>query len=357
MHNETGIISGTPTISFDYSPQAQQKQAEIMLALITEEMADCSDTLYLLVDPVVLMMQPVDELFGDRLVARKPELVRPRHSSFSASEALWLLTLDLHHEDDRELLKTSIKVAVDELHPERLWRNTSRAVCGWLTSSFDTQTVARQLGETIIQQLFFEQQSVSGEQRVSSQQVRLRYYDPVINNILWPVLDAVNQQRLMGVLSRWMLLDGDSQPVIRRFPASPYAFFTFSLGLLPELTDFIMIYAEVINRTLDRYRKTFIHAPRYPELVAAGLIHAALDRLNSHPAFCDNEQREDLAFRVLRYHPQIDQHPKIHYLLDPYTFSDDVPWTTRIRDISMPMWEQYAQECTAREYQPQREMQ
>lgn len=355
MQNKTGSLNDSPTINFDYSPRAQQNQAEMMLALITEEMTDCSDTLYLLVDPVVLMMQPVDDLFGDRLVARKPELVRPRHSSFSASEALWLLALDVHHEDDRALLATSINVAVDELHPERLWRNTGRAICGWLTSSFDTQTVAKQLGETIIQALFFEQQLESGERRMSSQQVRLRYYDPVVNNILWPRLDAVNQQRLMGILSRWMLLDGDSQPAIRRFPPSSYAFLTYSLALLPELTDFIVIYAGVINRTLDRYRKTFIHTPRHPELVAATLIHAALDRLNSHPAFCNNEQREDLAFRVLRYHPQIDQHPKIHALLDPYTFSDDVPWTTRIRDISMPMWEQYARECTAREHQSQRE--
>lgn len=345
MQNEIRTINAIPTISFDYSSQGQQRQADKMLKLITEEMTGCSDALYLLVDPVVLMAQPVDDTFGEQLIAHKPELVKFRHKSISSSEALWLMTLDLRDDDDRQLLEKSIRVALDELHPERLCRNTSRAICGWLTSLFDSQTVAKQLGETAIQRLVF------------GQEIRLRYYDPLINNILWPVLNALSQERLMGILSRWMLIDGDSQPVIRRHLPSTYAYFTFSLALMPELTDFLSIYGGVINRTLDRYRKMLIHAPRYPELYAARLIHEALDRQRSHPAFCDNEQREDLAFRVLRYHPLIDQHPKIQYLLDTYTFSNDVPWTARIRDISVPMWEQYARECREREHQLQRERQ
>jgi hypothetical protein len=327
------------SVSFDYSPQAQQAQAEKMQALIEQEMTNASDTLYLLIDPVPLGLQP-DTTFLDRLVARRPVPVRLPHKAIAVSDWPWLLALDLSRDDDRRLLALSIAVALDETHPDKLCRKMGRAVCGWLTSPHPIDDVATQLGHTAIQQ------------QPDHRMMRMRYYDPAVNNILWAVLDDFRQQRVMGILSRWMFLDGDGQPVVRRHRADSALHLTFLLGLSQAQTHFILHDAGIINRALRRYRLLTMDVPRYPELYAARLISEALERLRSHPVFHDDDQKEDLAFHILHDHPRIDRHPKIDDLLDPYTFTADVPWTERINDISVQTWQQYARECTAQEQQP-----
>lgn len=227
-------------VSFDYSPQAQQTQEKAMLALIEQEMANTTDTLYLLIDPVPLVLQP-DTTFCDRLVARKPVPVSLPHKAISMQDYPWLVPLDLSREDDRQLLSQSITVALDEIHPDKLCRKMGRAVCGWLTSPHPVDDVAKQLGHTAIQQ------------QPDHRMMRMRYYDPAVNSVLWPVLEDFRQQRLMGILSRWMLVDGDGQPVIRRHRADSALHLTFLLGLSQAQTDFILHDAGIINRALRRY--------------------------------------------------------------------------------------------------------
>ncbi|EBP4184135.1 DUF4123 domain-containing protein [Salmonella enterica subsp. diarizonae] len=325
-------------VSFDYSPQAQQPRVEAMLALIAQEMANTTDTLYLLIDPVPLVLRP-DITFCDQLVARKPVPVSLPHKAISMQDYPWLVPLDLSREDDRQLLAQSIAVALDEIHPDKLCRKMGRAVCGWLTSPHPIDDVAKQLGHTAIQQ------------QPDHRMMRMRYYDPAVNSILWLVLEDYRQKRLMGILSRWMLVDGDGQPVIRRHRADSALHLTFLLGLSQAQTDFILHDAGIINRALRRYRLLATHTPRYPELTAALWVREALERLRSHPAFHDDDEREDLAFHILHDHPRIDLHPKIDYLLDPYTFTADVPWRERIRSIGQQTWAQYARECLAQEEQ------
>jgi len=331
------MTDNTLTINFDYSPQAQQMQAEKMLALIEQEMRGSTETLYLFIDPVPLVLQ-TDTTFFDRLVARRPVPVSLPHKAISASDYPWLVALNLSNDDDRKLLVLSITVALDEIHPDKLCRGKGRSVCGWLTSLHSIEDVAKQVGHTAIQQ------------QPSHQMMRMRYYDPAVNSILWPVLEEFRQQRVMGILSRWILLDGDGQPVVRRYRADSALHLTFLLGLSQEQTDFILHDAGIINRALRRYRLLAMDMPRYPELTAARLVSEALGRVRSHPAFHDDDEKEDLAFHILSDHPRIDRHPKIDYLLDPYSFpAADVPWRERIRDISRQTWAQYGRECTAQE--------
>lgn len=326
------------TVSFDYSPRAQQTQVEKTLALIEQEMANAADTLFLLIDPVPLVLRP-DITFCDQLVARKPVPVSLPHKAISMQDYPWLVPLDLSAEDDRQLLLQSIAVALDEIHPDKLCRKMGRTVCGWLTSPHPVDDVAKQLGHTAIQQ------------QPDHRMMRMRYYDPAVNSVLWPVLEDFRQKRLMGILSRWMLVDGDGQPVIRRHRADSALHLTFLLGLSQAQTDFILHDVGIINRALRRYRLLTMETPRYPELTAARLVSEALARLRSHPAFHDDVEREDLAFHILYGHPRIDLHPKIDYLLDPYTFTADVPWRERIRSIGQQTWAQYARECFAQEEQ------
>jgi len=337
MQNEI-CAPNIKTVSFDYSPRAQQTQLEKMLALIEQEMANAADTLFLLIDPVPLVLQP-DTTFCDQLVARKPVPVSLPHKAISARDYPWLVSLDLCAEDDRQLLLQSIAVALDEIHPDKLCRKMGRAVCGWLTSPHPIEDVAKQLGHTVIQR------------QPDHRMMRMRYYDPAVNSVLWPVLEDFRQQRLLGILSCWIFPDGDGQPVIRRHRADSALHLTFLLGLLQAQTDFILHDVGIINRALRRYRLLTMETPRYPELTAARLVSEALARQRSHPAFHDDDEREDLAFHILYDHPYIDLHPKINYLLDPYTFTADVPWRERIRSIGQQTWALYARECLAQEEQ------
>lgn len=97
MHNEARTAPLAP-VSFDYSPQAQRTQAEILLALIEQEMVDTPDTLYLLIDPVPLVLQP-DTTFCDQLVACKPVPVSLPHKGVSMQDCPWLVSLDLSRDD------------------------------------------------------------------------------------------------------------------------------------------------------------------------------------------------------------------------------------------------------------------
>ncbi|MFU0920980.1 DUF4123 domain-containing protein [Kluyvera sichuanensis] len=337
MQNDIRVTE-LSSVHFDYSPQAQQVQAEKMRALIEQEMRDSTDTLFLFIDPVALVQQD-DSMFRDRLVVRRPLPVSLPHQAVNVADYPWLLVLDLSRDDDRQLLDLSIAVALDELHPDKLCRKMGRSVCGWLTSSHPIEDVSKQLGHTAIQQ------------QPSHQMMRMRYYDPAVNNILWPVLEDFRQQRVMGILSCWMLPDGDGQPVVRRHRADSALHLTFLLGLSQAQTDFILHDAGIINRALRRYRRLTTGSPRYPELTAARLISEALDRVRNHPAFQRDDEKEDLAFHILFSHPRIDQHPKIDYLLDLHTFTADVPWTVRTENITPETWQQYARECAAQEQQ------
>lgn len=116
-----------------------------------------------------------------------------------------------------------------EQHPSCTGKNSiltvcvmaEAAVCGWLTSPYDTAVAVKQLGHTAIQRL------------VSGQQILLRYYDPAIHHILWAQLGNLQRDRWLGGLSGWHFLNGDGQLVSHCHTASPYPLMTFSLMLKP----------------------------------------------------------------------------------------------------------------------------
>jgi len=318
--------------TFNYSAQAQALQAEIILALIQQEMRDTTDTLYLFIDPVPFLHAD-GHPFRDALINHKPRSVKQPHKRIAVEDYPWLLTLDLAKEEDLALLRQSIVFALAEIHPEPLCRGAGRGLCGWLTSPHDGETVAKQLGATAIQT------------RMDRTQILMRYHDPAVHSLLWPQLFKFRQKRLMGVLSRWIFVDGDGQPVMRRHRADRNPHFTYELGLLPEQVAFIVNDIGIINRALRRYRRLRTDKARYPELYAASLVSAALARRQDHPAFSDEEQKEDLAFHILYNHPLIDCHPKIDYLLDVDTYPNGATWKARTESIPDSLWQQYAHDC------------
>jgi len=332
------MTNNSTTIEYDYSQTAVQQQTETFLAILQSEIADTSETLYLLVDPVPLLKQGTTP-FIDTLVARQPVPVTLPHSSLSVADYPWLLPLDLSKAEDQSLLQQSVSFALHEIAPEKLCQKAGRAICGWLSSPFDSQIVAKQLGNTAIQK------------DINHAPMLMRYYDPAAHNLLWPMLKPFQQQRLMGVLSRWILVDGDGQPVIHRHTADASPHFTFLLGLTDEQTSFILHDIGIINRALRQHRKLAAMLPRRPEAVNATLIQQAMTRIAGHPAFDSEAEQEAFALQILRYHPHIDRHPKIDYLLHPDTFADDVPWSQRTKNMTSAQWQQYAHDCDIQEHQ------
>jgi hypothetical protein len=225
-------------IHYDYSPQAAERQADTLYNTVAELHRETGHPLYLLFDPV-LRLEHIDTPLMQALVRRQPAPVPLPHQSLSEPDYPWLVPLDLNQEYDQALLRLSISVALEELHPDALEQGLGRAICGWLTSPAKPEDMIKQLGHTAIQR--------TGINR----HILMRYYDPAVHNLLWTLLSELQQRRMGGMLSGWIYPDGDGQVVIRRFQPAPMLYSTFSLGLNDKQCDFIL-YTSGVNR-LDSF--------------------------------------------------------------------------------------------------------
>lgn len=321
-------------IHYDYSPQAADCQADALYNAVIQLQKDTGHPLYLLFDPV-LRLDDINSPLIQALVRRQPAPVPLPHHSLNEPDSPWLVALDISQEDDRMLLRQSTATALEELHPDNIEQNLGRSICGWLTSPAERGDLIKQLGHTAIQRTGI------------NQHILMRYYDPAVHNLLWPLLSELQQRRMGGLLSGWLFPDGDGQAVVRRFQPAPMLYSIYSLGLDAEQCDFILNTCGITNFALRRYRQANSGEVRYTEQEAASHILHGLARLAGHPALQHTADRERFAFLLLQWHPQIDLHPSVVDLLDNHTFSDDVPWTLRTLNISPETWRRYATELTA----------
>jgi len=289
--------------TFDFSSEAQAQQAKQLRGVIDKALADSDDNLYLLVDPVSLPKDMNHPLVSS-LLAQRPVPVRLPHEKLSADVYPWLVILDVSRSEHVELLEKSIAFALDEIHPEHLSQGNGRAVCGWLTSSHDADTVARQLGETAIQR------------RHDHSQFLLRYYDPAVHSVLWLYFSRLQQQRLMGIVRSWIYADGDGQAVIHQHVPSVHPHYTFSLALSGEDSATLALVGK-INRTLEQYRLNGMASARHGEIEAIHTVRAALDRSVSLHGFEKEDDHQALALDCLHWHSHFDLHPQVRMLLSP----------------------------------------
>ncbi|WP_330985136.1 MULTISPECIES: DUF4123 domain-containing protein [Enterobacterales] len=288
---------------YDYSDGARQRSAEQLHTAITKAVKDSGENLYLLVDPVSLPAD-IEHSFVRVLVAEHPVPVVLPHESLTRDSDPWLISIEMDNPQQATLLNSSIDFAVTELHPDHLSQGNGRAVCGWLLSPFDAETVARQLGNTAIQSLS------------DHSQILLRYYDPAVHSVLWSHFSSLQHQRWLGVLSHWIYPDGDAQIVIREHTPSSSPFLSFSLALSLEDEAMIEVTGKV-NRTLERYRSLHIHHQRHDEEAATVIVCHALERAASQHGFTNERDQQLLALDCLHWHPQFDTHPDVRILLSP----------------------------------------
>lgn len=291
------------TITYDYTPQTQSQQAGPLLTGLRAIAEKGQENVFLLIDREALP-EDVKLPFITALAEQRPVPVRLPHRKISMDRYPWLIKLDLTQPAHHALLELSVFHAQEELHPDRLCNGGGRAVCGWLTSPYDTSTLAKQLGHTAIQRL------------ISGQQILLRYYDPAIHSALWQQLNDLQRERWLGGLSGWHYLNGDSQLISHCHTASPYALMAFSLMLSPE-DEFRIVLCSKICRTLECYRQTQINQPRHDEATAILLVRDALNRAKQLHGFNEEADQQALALDCLQWHPKFDTHRRLLILLSP----------------------------------------
>ncbi|MCW1830328.1 DUF4123 domain-containing protein, partial [Enterobacter asburiae] len=216
----------------------------------------------------------------------------------------WLIRIEMDNPQQAALLTSSIDFALSELHPDYLSQGNGRAICGWLLSPFDAETVVRQLGHTAIQSLS------------DHSQILLRYYDPAVHSVLWSHFSGLQHQRWLGVLSRWIYPDGDGQIITREHTPVSSPFLSYSLALSPEDEAVIDVTGK-INRTLERYRSLRINHHRHDEVEATVIARHALERAASQHGFDNERDQQLLALDCLYWHRQFDTHPDVRILLSP----------------------------------------
>lgn len=314
------------TTNFDFSPETVTKQVEALLTRLRAAIAERQEQVYLLIDREALP-EDVADPFTCALVEQRPVPVMLPHRKLAMSSCPWLIKFDPEQTAHHALLVHSVFHALEELHPNRLREGAGRAVCGWLTSPYDTAVVAKQLGHTAIQRL------------ISGQQILLRYYDPAIHSILWSQLDDVQRERWLGVISGWYYPDGDGQLVSHRHSPAPYAYMTFSLMLSPEDEPHIN-QAGKIGRVLERYRQNQISQPRHDESTAIPIIREALNRAVQLHGFSDEISQQALALDCLRLHPRLDTHLRMRDLLSPRERPLGADYAACVSALSESGWKQ-----------------
>lgn len=321
------------TTVYDFSPQSIARQTEALLTRLRTLAAEKQQNLYLLIDREALP-EDVMHTFICAMVDQRPVPVTLPHRKLAADRYPWLIKLNLTQTAQHALLALSIHYGLEEQHPDRLCNGGGRAVCGWLTSPYDTNDVAKQLGHTAIQSL------------VSGQQILLRYYDPAIHGALWPQLNDLQRERWLGVLSGWHYLDGDGQVVSHCHSPSPYAYMTFSLMLSPE-DDIHISQTDKIVSVLDRYRQAQINQSRHDETTAITIVQEALNRAQHLHGFTSEADLEALALDCLRLHPRLDTHPRMQILLSPREREPETDYAACVAALSVRDWQAICQDLNA----------
>lgn len=312
-------------VMYDFSLNTFTRQAELVLTRLRAALTERQELVYLLIDRESLpkdMRHP----FISALVDMRPVPVTLPHRKLAMDSFPWLIKFDLTQTTHQALLVNSVFHALQEQHPDRLFSGAGRAVCGWLTSPYDTAAVAKQLGHTAIQRL------------VSGRQILLRYYDPAIHSILWPQLDDLQRERWLGILSGWHYPDGDGGLVSHCHTPAAWPYQSFSLMLSPEDEPCIYL-AGKIRRLLERYRLENCNQLRHDENTAITIARDAMNRAKQLHGFGDDASQQALALDCLKMHPLLDTHPRMKVLLSPRERAPEADYTACVSVLSERDWQ------------------
>ncbi|ERT10741.1 DUF4123 domain-containing protein [Photorhabdus temperata] len=321
-------------IDYDFSPEVIDRQRICLLADLHNAFTQQGGQGLLLVDPAVFLNRRQDELLPAAILNHQPAAIaiQIKHPRFEPRYSPWLIPLDINQPEDADMLELSITQALQESDPAELIAGRGRMVCGWLFSAHPVSAIAQHLGMTAVQTLS------------SVRQIVLRFYDPTVNNALWPLLDTWQRSRLLGPLTDWYLIDGDGQLLHRDNAKSAAVQYTFSLALSPENVQEIT-WSGPMSRALRRYRQAHRNQLRRTESEALEIMLALLRRVSECHAFNHVRDLEACALHGLLYHPEIDLHPRIQSLLSGEEGNNTRSYADRTAGLPEKTWLALAREC------------
>ncbi|PQQ22566.1 DUF4123 domain-containing protein [Photorhabdus luminescens] len=321
-------------IDYDFSPDVIEKQRTCLLAELYTVFTRHNGRGWLLVDPAVFLNKRQEERLPAAILNHQPAAIpaQIKHPRFESRYSPWLISLDINQSEDAELLALSVTQALQETDPAELIVGRGRMVCGWLFSASPASAIAHHIGMMAVQTLS------------PVRQIVLRFYDPTVNNAIWPLLDSWQRSRLLGPLTDWYLIDGDGQLLRRDNAQSANELYIFSLSLTAEQVA-EMAWSGPMNRALRQYRQAHRNQLRRTELESLHIMLALLRRVTARYAFNDVMELETCALHGLLYHPEIDLHPRIQSLLSNEGGDSAGGYVERTAGLTAEMWSALAGEC------------
>lgn len=311
------------SIDYDYSSLASQSQYKVIREELRQRFSSKDNKCVLMVDAALLRQRTDEQEFISEL-DRRQVLRVPVASQYLTDEFFpWLVALDLSSFEDIDLFDKSIKLALNEIEPQKIQNGCGRLICGWLSIYGALEDASIHLGKTALQ-------------RKKDKDILIRYYDPAVATLFWKVLDDWQRQRLLGTITNWYSIDGDGQLTHRSGLVQQYAQLSFSLSLSPESWQNIDMIV-IVNLILREYRKDNIDKTRLSEVQVFDAVLPALRRAQQY-MFKNKEDLVTYGLHALNVSPDFDCHPEISRLLTMQRAQPDRSYRDAISSVSSKQW-------------------
>lgn len=221
------------------------------------------------------------------------EIVIP-HPQFPRAHRPYLVSLNLTRHTDSELLRTSVRMALEDRDTAVIGRSQGHRIGGWLASCEPADITAQHLSRHVMQ----------GEGR----RLPFRFYDMRCMTWLWPVLHPAQQRTLLGPIASWHLLDAAHRwqlltPPVGGEPEAELTLDTAQWVLLARIGG--------TSRAFARYQHESGNTPSADQLAVAWSAAGRGVQLKLN----DAEDMAAFILNALQWHPQFDRHPEVNAAL------------------------------------------
>jgi hypothetical protein len=167
-------------------------------------------------------LNPIDASFMSfyRLHQRLHQ-IRIMHPSVLAVRCPWLIELDLHDKYEQSVLSYMIDCGLKQLDPESISTGKGQQYCAWLFTHKKAQSIAKDLATLALQ-------------KRNRKKILLRYYDPAVFFQLMSLFSSKQQNKLLGYIEMWTMLNRQGMLRIHRHEGEIYPAYIGDLIITDE---------------------------------------------------------------------------------------------------------------------------
>ena len=309
---------------------------QLVAAFESAKQSNAESKLFVVLDPSVRRAQD-DEGFAEAAARCDAKFfhVLWEHPTLRPEHRPVFLSVDPQRNAGSELLAQSLELLLADL--KTIQRGGALRVVGWFASASSVPVLQQHLGRLAVQQIPLQGQPELGRKRL------LRYFDPLVMDVLWGMLTPAQQGQCLGPIERWV------------YPGiGPEASLVLKQALRP--TDAVATWAQAGAFGLDvaQWRALLALDVVNPALVVRGLAPTDLKKRPEALACVERlmqtgvREHADL-IRVVEYaldkHTNFDLHPRVTELLrsrrDRFAcaaLSDlsETDWQTICHELAVP---------------------